>query len=418
MPPLVLGRADGGPGSNGSNIPSSSIADLPESVLSQISTLAPPPGVTPNFINPVNTRTLLIVFASIGIFMILACAAIRLWVKIKLLPRPMKWAWSDMTFIVALLATLVTFSNMIVTVTGTGQFGIHQWDVPLSKMLSTHSLASIAIGSLMSPLSTSLIKITIFLTYIELFSSLTWVRRTCYIGIAITFAFYATVVVLTILWAFPLSVYLVPDDAIRSEKLSVPAGIVGLLTDIYLFLVPLIAVSSLKNMTIHKKIGIVMIFGTGFLAIISSILSIVWRAKINNGLDHNWDMVPLSIVIVTEQVFGIIIACTPHIAKFFRVYDFLFKAGTKIKYCICYRCGARKRRSSAEFEKSSGESDMAETPKPHKPTKLYPGLDVSTVGGTFDRTTGTSTMGTSPDKTDNEVQIEEVTTNNTQQSNT
>lgn len=55
------------------------------------------------------------------------------------------------------------------------------------------------------------------------------------------------------------------DNSIRSQKLSTPAGIVGLVTDIYLFIVPLVAVSMLMEMTFRKRVGIVMIFGTGFL---------------------------------------------------------------------------------------------------------------------------------------------------------
>ncbi|RAL66960.1 hypothetical protein DID88_007742 [Monilinia fructigena] len=334
--------------------------------------------------------------------MILTCAAIRLWVKIKLL-QPRKWAWSDVSFTVALLATLVTFSDLIISVTGTSQMGIHQWDVPLSKIFSYRSLTSIAISSLMAPLSAGLIKITIFFTYIELFSTMKWVRITCYIGMGIIFTFHTISVILTSLWSFPLSIYMNADNSIRSQRLSTPAGIVGLITDIYLFIVPLVAVSMLLEMTFRKRVGIVMIFGTGFLAIVSSILSIVWRIKLDSNGDHTWNVLPLDVVIVTEQVFGIIVACTPHIAKFFRVYNVFLRTGSKIKSYMCCCCVSRKKDKSNESENNSSGYNSVE-PTKRRSTKLYPGLDLTTVGGTRGGFVGGSIGGTNIDKINEETE--------------
>lgn len=104
-------------------------------------------------------------------------------------------------------------------------------------------------------------------------------------------------------------------------------------------------------------------------------------------------MGPLLILIITELSIGVIIACTPHIAMFLRQY------GSKIDFSCCGRFSKKKGESK---ETSSGGSDTsAKSAEPAKPVKLYPDLDISTIGGTRG--------GTIIDRRDQELKSEEVT---------
>lgn len=74
----------------------------------------------------------------------------------------------------------------------------------------------------------------------------------------------------TIFWSFPhigetfVEHYLKAVGVIKSQELSMPTAAVGLAIDVYLCLVPALAVSGLR-MQRKKKIAVMLIFMTGFL---------------------------------------------------------------------------------------------------------------------------------------------------------
>lgn len=141
-------------------------------------------------------------------------------------------------------------------------------------VLNSHSLTILAIYSPFSIFGLGLIKVTIFLTYIELFSAISWIKISCYVGIALTSIFYAVMGSLFCYWSFPhghqsiVQYYVSLGDQNKKSDVtqvaSIPMASVGLAIDIYLFIVPLIAVSKL-HMTLRKKIGVASIFGAGIL---------------------------------------------------------------------------------------------------------------------------------------------------------
>ncbi|KAF7868441.1 hypothetical protein EAF04_004973 [Stromatinia cepivora] len=384
---LLFERADGSPSQA-----TPSVADLPESVLAQIPTQKPPPGITSNFIDPKSIGGILLAFSIVGIVITSICVAIRGWVIFKL-RRPIKWAWSDTFFTIAVLAALAMFIDLIfpglpreialkLCVTGEGQTGIHQWDVPLSKIVLPRAyFKTAAVIGLLTPICLGLIKITIFLTYIEIFSRLNWVKISCYLGIIITSIFYLVIMSCTIFWSFPhigetfAEHYLKAVGVIKSQEIM-----------------------DLKCSG-RKKIAVMLIFATGFLAIIASILSIIYRAVLNSSRDRTWNAVAVWALTAGELWIGLIIACTPHFAKFFRVYQKLFaRFGSVVRYWLCCCCmswremdSRRSRaRSSRRSEKASGKSSdksegshFSEPEKPKKTAKLYPNLDFTTVNRTL-----------------------------------
>ena len=113
----------------------------------------------------------------------------------------------------------------------------------------------------------TLAKLTFFLTYLQIFWPLKWLRVCIYIGIAATTMFYLAVEVFWLVEITPrhgqtfASVAVSPAE-FRVLLLSVPTAAVGLGIDLYLLILPITAVAQLQLPT-RRKIGVILIFLTG-----------------------------------------------------------------------------------------------------------------------------------------------------------
>lgn len=183
--------------------------------------------------------------------------------------KTVRWSWSDLFFALAVVSSIGLFSISIFSTTGDGQVGHHQYDAPLSKVFMRRATIQSCVNPLLSSFSTIFIKVTIFITYVEIFPSVKWIRVACWIGGAITVAWSSAVILIIIILSFPHGKESFASHALSKQTfvmadLSVPISSVGLALDILLFLIPVVAVFRLKANR-RKKIGLALIFGTGFL---------------------------------------------------------------------------------------------------------------------------------------------------------
>ncbi|TGO17536.1 hypothetical protein BPAE_0423g00020 [Botrytis paeoniae] len=369
------------------------IVKLPHSVLITIPAGTPPPGVQSLSENPETLQPVIIAVCSLFFALMLMCCAIRTWTKLMIM-RPVKLRWNDLTWLLALLTSITCYVIIMISVTGLGTVGLHTWDYSLARLFTNYNGVGFIIPTWNTPLAFGLVKLTIWLTYIEIFTSMRWVRICCYIGAAITFLWYFPVVIATLVWTTPPRgenfVYsLISDGIFTTQKLTIPIAAVGLALDVFLFVIPLLAVSKL-HMATKKKLGVGLIFATGALAIMASILSIIYRVRLNQILDNTWALVPVFILTLAELFIGMIIACTWHMSKFFRTYDRQFgKLGSKIAYILCFRCVRRtkERKESEKFGRGSEGSEinveLVNTERCKKQPKLYPNLDVTNFNATI-----------------------------------
>ncbi|KAF7895845.1 hypothetical protein EAF00_005860 [Botryotinia globosa] len=369
------------------------IVKLPHSVLITIPAGTPPPGVQSLSDHPETLQPVIIAVCSLFFALMLICCGIRTWTKFMIM-RPVKLRWNDLTWLLALLTSITCYVITMISVTGLGTVGLHTWDYSLARLFTNYTGVGFIIPTWNTPLAFGLVKLTIWLTYIEIFTSMRWVRISCYIGAFITSLWYFPVVIATLVWTTPPHgenfVYsLISDGIFTTQKLTIPIAAVGLAIDVFLFIIPLLAVSKL-HMATKKKLGVGLIFATGALAIVASILSIIYRVRLNQVLDNTWALVPVFILTLAELFIGMIIACTWHMSKFFRTYDRqLGKLGSKIAYIPCLRC-VRGSKGKKESEKSGRGSDGSETnvelvntERCKKQPKLYPNLDVTNFNATI-----------------------------------
>lgn len=113
------------------------------------------------------------------------------------------------------------------------------------------------------------VKVTFFLLYLQLFGPMRWLRICAYIGAVFTVIFYFGMAVAQLIFSTPRhgETWLSHQDT-HNENLaiamSVPQSAVGLAIDLYILILPIIAVSQLQ-LPIRKKVGVMLIFMTGLL---------------------------------------------------------------------------------------------------------------------------------------------------------
>lgn len=127
-----------------------------------------------------------------------------------------------------------------------------------------------AITVFVTPPSLLFTKLTFFLFYFQIFWPLRWLRVSVYIGATLTCIFYGAATIAQIAFEAPspgetwLEVAL-SKRFTKTEILAVPFGAVGLVIDIVLLILPLVAVASL-HLPPKRKIGVMFIFMFGILS--------------------------------------------------------------------------------------------------------------------------------------------------------
>lgn len=107
-------RADDGPQTE------VSLAELLASDLFRNGAFAPPPDVIQNLTNPDDIGSVLIIVTAIGLVVIFICVFLRGWTKFMILGSPVRMAWSDLTFTLAILTIIAVFVAGFVATTGYG----------------------------------------------------------------------------------------------------------------------------------------------------------------------------------------------------------------------------------------------------------------------------------------------------------
>lgn len=114
-----------------------------------------------------------------------------------------------------------------------------------------------------------LIKLSLFVQYYLLFRPLRWVRICVWMGATISAVFYVAVTITAFVLNSPW-----PGESfiegilswhyLKFAQFSIPTGVIGMLVDWYLLILPIPAVLTLQIST-AKKIGVLIIFMTGTL---------------------------------------------------------------------------------------------------------------------------------------------------------
>ena len=112
-----------------------------------------------------------------------------------------------------------------------------------------------------------LIKCSFFIQYYMLFRPFRWVRISVWIGATISAVFYVAVTITAFVLESPWPGESLLEDILswhyfKFAQFSIPTGVIGMLVDWYLLILPIPAVWTLR-MSTSKKLGVLIIFMTG-----------------------------------------------------------------------------------------------------------------------------------------------------------
>lgn len=146
--------------------------------------------------------------------------------------------------------------------------GRHGWDIPLGQVLTNHFWLDATFATLLAySLSNMFVKLTFFVFFLRVFNPSSGVRRTVWLGIATTSCFYmATFVAYTALCTRSGVPIWKSMQELRCANgnlaVSKSQGWFGLISDVYIFAIPLTTVWRLQ-MTVRRRLGLTAVFSVG-----------------------------------------------------------------------------------------------------------------------------------------------------------
>ncbi|KAF7920279.1 uncharacterized protein EAE98_008972 [Botrytis deweyae] len=212
----------------------------------------------------------------------------------------------------------------------------------------------------------------------KIFFTESWVKIACTFGAIISSIFYTIHLILALIWGIPRNGVpwrhqMLWDSFFRMQTLSLPRATVGFTIDTHVIIIPLIAVSKSK-LTPRKKIGVGLIFATGFIATIGSIPSTIYRLRLD-------DMTIMMMCCGILQSLHLS-ACILDISRFVCMYRGRFKylSCSLLSFSGCRNMiKTRNIRKLTKLKDNSTEDSVQEDENKHekRSIRVYPGLDIS-----------------------------------------
>jgi len=328
------------------------LSKVPPEQLAQMPAGIPPPGVIPNLVNPNNTGNYILIANSLFMAVMIVFVALRFYVVFAI----KKTMASDDWMVVAGLVGSCYYFVVVCLAVKVASFGTHMWDLSVLHM-RTRDVAVISFMSNGPPhLIWPCIKTIFFLMYLQLFRPLLWLRRCVYFGLGAVWSWYVAMCVAQIVITVPPSGHGWVDSFaspgyLRTFKLCVPTASFSLASDVYILVLPMIAISHLR-LSRAKKIGVAAMFSTGFICCVASSLSVYFQHRIyTNQNDFSYYVAFVYLTYILEMCVGISTSCMPSLARLHKD-----KTGEKIKSMLVSmgsRFRSRKRTNATHHSGSS-----------------------------------------------------------------
>ncbi|KAI1375703.1 hypothetical protein F4677DRAFT_114681 [Hypoxylon crocopeplum] len=247
------------------------------------------------------------VFLGVGILLIVLPALFvgaRLAGNLKL-RRGLKAA--DWLSIVAVILLAGTFANFILIVNALSS--------PTTSLL--YLVRLVAASGPVSASTTWACKAPILFLYIQVFGIKRWMRFASYATLIITFLFLLGWNIWLLYKNIPRNDLVTPEFLAESSYsgsvAGVASGALGLVADVVIFVLPFPVIGSLQ-LPLHKKIGLVVVFLTGLLAVAASATGLYFKHLSLSGTST--DIKGAMILTLIELSIAIIVGCVPAVSSF------------------------------------------------------------------------------------------------------
>ncbi|KAF2023420.1 hypothetical protein EK21DRAFT_94936 [Setomelanomma holmii] len=311
------------------------LAALPPSALAQIPGEAPPPGVVPNFAHPASNVPLILGLSYFFFAVSAICFLLRVWTRAVIVKR---WQWDDITITAGYIFAIV---HLVVTTRGClyGGTGKHQYEIGLNILLSKQGLQQSYVTVIVGTPALGLIKMSLLIQYYLLFNVRRYIRISVWIAGVIFSVYYVSVTITAFVLNSPwngesLLHTIVSWHYLKFAEFAIPTGVIGMVFDWFLFFLPMPAVWSL-HLNISRKIGILLIFATGGVGAVASIVSLHYRVQIQNDMsDVTWKVGFVLLWSQIEMFAGVTASCMPTVRQFFSRQELLKSWGSSLRRSI------------------------------------------------------------------------------------
>ncbi|MCJ1263640.1 hypothetical protein MMC22_003510 [Lobaria immixta] len=282
-----------------------------------ITGLKPPPGVTPNFVNPYNESK----YTATIVASLLPVATIFVWIRLYTKVCLIKsHGWDDYTSFIAWLG-LIAYSALKVKSKESGS-GVHQWDLPVQRLKGWALWTNIT--AMVYEPTISITKLSILLMYLRIFMPNRSIRtRTYYLTqfiIWFNVLFYLAILIVTGCQCVPRRKIWnpwVPGKCVNPHALLAVTAVINLLLDFSILLLPIQSIWHLQ-LSPKRKLAISSVFATGLVGYVASIMRVVVSVKTYHSQDFTYTLSFTGHWSYAEVVIGIVCGCAPVLPKFFR----------------------------------------------------------------------------------------------------
>ncbi|PVH91402.1 hypothetical protein DM02DRAFT_606570 [Periconia macrospinosa] len=271
-----------------------------------VGVISPPPGVTPNFINPPSLQHIILITNIILPLVSLLFATLRLYTT-GIITRSV--GIND--YMIALSWLLACASSSIYSLLTRYGSGLHLWDVPFSTF-NGHFLKFAAIGGTFYGLSIMFSKLSILVFLLR------------YLPQKPKKAIYATIVVVvlySLIWSFqwlyacrPIEKYwdlsITRGSCIEWVKITVFSGVMNTVTDSVILFLPIFMLQKVR-LPRWEKIGLVLVMMTGGFVLVISIIRLKTTVDMASNPDITWESARSAIWWMIELHTAIVCACLP-----------------------------------------------------------------------------------------------------------
>ncbi|PHH65663.1 hypothetical protein CDD81_1749 [Ophiocordyceps australis] len=286
---------------------------------SPLDILRPPPGVTPNYIDPPSKANTLRTIDAVFLTLMLIAVLIRIFVRLRFTRA---WGWDDATCVLAATGSVAhTAMHMEGIKHG---FGRHIWDIPLLWLASAENIRIFEANGINYPFTILFAKLSILLFYLRIFRINNILRIMIYITIFILSGFYLAMFALGIVAVAKCGLSLAADPichSIQGPLIFINGGF-NVATDFYILILPFPLLSAL-NLRLGQKLGVAAVFACGLAACAASLARLIGSALSYHTSDIFWNTATTSMFTTVEINIVIIVACVSTFPTFYtktRVY--------------------------------------------------------------------------------------------------
>ncbi|KAI0108371.1 hypothetical protein F4814DRAFT_427730 [Daldinia grandis] len=329
-------------------------ANMSDPDYSQIPSLAPPLGVTSNFIDPPTMAPTSRILTGLTLAIMYCFVTLRVYTRVWV---TYNFGIEDYLCLISAIVTtcycsliLRAFDNMM---------GRHRWDIPVSEFHQTVVLKDSFAPSYVYSTAAVFIKATLLAFYLRIFNPAKGARILIWATLAVAILFYLTVVITTHVtcngYTPTAQMFNIGTEihcSVPQEPLWVTTSIFSTAVDLHLLAIPVVFTLKIR-LPSKRKIGVCCIFLTGLTACTFSLLCAVYRVKAIRSLDATWLGHMISAFAAAELNVGISCSCMPIVFVPFRRLTRTTLRNSLVKLSLIYR-----KHNHKEFSHNSSDPEI------------------------------------------------------------